>query len=93
MIQDGALSHFQKVCLKTRTIDSFFNLQKYIKSGLIIRQRFKLLSYRKSTVIIYYFENIVCGNVNNIEQIERTFYFLRSKTLLECTLGQGVCLR
>jgi len=28
----------------------------YIKSALIIRQRFKLLSYRKSAVIIYYFE-------------------------------------
>jgi len=45
----------------------------YIKSALIIRQRFKLLSYRKSTLIIYYFENIFCGNVNNVDQIERTF--------------------
>lgn len=93
MMQDGAMSHFQKVCLKTRTIDSFFKLQKYIKSALIIRQRLKLLSYRKSTVIIYYFENIFCGNVNNLEQIDRTFYFLWSKTWLECTLGHGVCLR
>ena len=34
MMQDGVMSHFQKVCLKTRTIDSFFKLQKYILSLL-----------------------------------------------------------